>query len=392
MLAEEAACFANSASGGVLVERLLDGSRSFRLTRTARDRLRARVAHPPRVPLDERWETILGDLYHERGVIEPVGNPRGRGVRYRLATAGIMRSQRWTRTKEEDGTLKLSLLTYNMARNWELPKIIEFARQGGFSGVEFRAESKHLHGVELETTPEYRRDVRDRMQDAYLEIACIGLSSRFDTPDRQQRKAVVERTKRFVELAAEVGCRRLRVFGNDMPKQGMGGDVPPDRESVLKYVGEALHELGEFGDSHTVDILLEMHGQFNYWHFARTAVEHADHARVGLVYNCDNRDLVGGSVASTYSRVRHLIRHIHMHEFTSGFPYPELFGLLQRDGYEGYCSTELGTEVPPPESFLLLYAQLFRAWVALSAAAGPAALPLQAATSAITATGSRTRN
>jgi ATP-dependent DNA helicase RecG len=97
------------------IERLLDGSRSFRLSRTARDRLRARVAYPPRVSLDERWETIrayldatpeigraqaaallgvtpvqaariLSDLYHERGAIEPVGNPRGRGVRYRLAT------------------------------------------------------------------------------------------------------------------------------------------------------------------------------------------------------------------------------------------------------------------------------------------------------------------
>ena len=30
---------------------------------------------------------ILSDLYHERGVVEPVGKPRGRGVRYRLASA-----------------------------------------------------------------------------------------------------------------------------------------------------------------------------------------------------------------------------------------------------------------------------------------------------------------
>ncbi|MBI3974144.1 MAG: sugar phosphate isomerase/epimerase [Chloroflexi bacterium] len=282
--------------------------------------------------------------------------------------------------------MKLSLLTYNMARNWELPKILEFARQSGYAGLEFRAESKHKHGVELEASPEDRRDIRNRVQDAYLEVACIGLSSRFDTPDVARRREIVDRTKRYVELAADVNCRRLRVFGNDMPKDGVGGEPAPDRERVIRYVGDSVRELAEFAQPHGVDILLEMHGQFNYWYFARSAVEHASHPGAGIVYNCDNRDLVGGSVASTYSRVRHLIRHVHMHEFTKGYPYLELFGLLQRDGYEGYCSSELGQELPPPEEFLLMYAQLFRAWGALAAAMGPAALPAQAVASGTVAT------
>lgn len=266
--------------------------------------------------------------------------------------------------------MKLSLLTYNMAKSWELPKIVEMARQGGYAGLEFRAEAGHRHGVELEAGPEQRREIRDRVQDAYLEVACIGLSSRFDTPDAGRRREVVERTKRYVELAAEVGCGRLRVFGNDMPKEGPGGDTPPDRETVLRYVGDALRELAEHAAPHKVDVLLEMHGQFNYWYFARSAVEHAGHEGVGLVYNSDVRDLVGGSVAPTYERVRHLIRHVHMHAFTRGYPYPELFALLQRDGYGGYLSSEIDQEVPTPEDYLLMYGQLFRAWKALAAPAG----------------------
>ena len=264
--------------------------------------------------------------------------------------------------------MKLSLLTYNMARNWEFDKILEFARDGGFAGLEFRAESKHKHGVELEATPEQRREIRERVQDAYLEIACIGLSSRFDTPIEAKRREVIDRTKQYVELAAAVGCKRLRVFGNDMPKQGAEeGSPPPEREKVLSYVADALLELASFAEPHGVDILLEMHGQFNYWYYARTAIEFAGHPRLGILYNCDGRDLVGGSVASTYERVRHLIRHVHMHSFTSNFPYPELFALLQRDGYTGYLSTELSPEIPSPEEFLLMYAHLFRAWTALSA-------------------------
>jgi sugar phosphate isomerase/epimerase len=285
--------------------------------------------------------------------------------------------------------MRLSLLTYNMARNWELPKLLEFARQGGYAGIEFRAEARHKHGVELEANPEERREIRDRVQDAYLEVACIGLSSRFDTPDAQKRREVVERSMRYVELAADVNCRRLRVFGNDMPKEGQGGDSPTDRESVIRYVGDALRDLAEFATPYGVDVLLEMHGQFNYWYFARSAVEHAAHAGVGIVYNSDNRDLVGGAVASTYNRVRHLIRHVHMHQFTRGFPYIELFSLLQRDGYDGYLSSELDPEVPTPEDYLLMYAQLFRAWDALASVIGTDRLPVQAAVAGTLATATR---
>lgn len=95
------------------LERLVDRSQSFRLAKPAVDRLRARLAYAPRAPIEEHWEairayleghgqigrdtaaallglkpvqasTILSTLYHDEGVIEPVGKPRGRGVRYRL--------------------------------------------------------------------------------------------------------------------------------------------------------------------------------------------------------------------------------------------------------------------------------------------------------------------
>lgn len=255
--------------------------------------------------------------------------------------------------------MKLSLLTYQMARSWELSKIIDVARTNGFAAIEFRVDAGHRHGVELEATPVQRRAIRNQVQDAYLAVAALGTGSRFDTPDTRRRQEVVEQTKRYIELAADVGSGRIRVFGNDMPK----GEAAPDRAEVLRYVGEALHELGAFAEQFGVDVLLEMHGQFNYWGFARKAVEHAAHARIGLVYNCDQRDLVGGSVAATYGEVRQLVRHVHMHSLTDGFPYAELFRLLVIDGYSGYLSSEVEQEIPAPEEYLALYATLFRAWV-----------------------------
>lgn len=101
-----------ASAGGV--ERLLNGSRSFRLTRAAQGLLSQRLAYPTRHSLDDAWDLIrayldvhdfitradvmellgvqgprasqtLSQLYNTRGVIKPAGARRGRNVRYVLA-------------------------------------------------------------------------------------------------------------------------------------------------------------------------------------------------------------------------------------------------------------------------------------------------------------------
>jgi ATP-dependent DNA helicase RecG len=100
------------AEAGAL-ERLLNGSRSFRLTAAARAALDSRIKYKKRSALDQRSElvraylevnkdigraevasllsvgetrasAILSDLYNKHGLIKPVGAARGRGVRYTL--------------------------------------------------------------------------------------------------------------------------------------------------------------------------------------------------------------------------------------------------------------------------------------------------------------------
>ncbi len=251
--------------------------------------------------------------------------------------------------------MKLCLLTYDLARVWTLPKLVEVAKSCGFAGLEFRAEEGHQHGVELERTAAERRRIREQVEDAGLEAVGIGTGCRFDSPDAAARKANGDQARRFVQLAADIGARRVRVFGNDMT-------ASPRREDCIRYLGESLRTLGEFADPFGVDVLLEMHGQFNYWGFARAALQAAAHPRIGLVYNSDPRDLVAGSCAATWSQVRGLVRHVHMHDFFDGFPYAELIGLLAADGSDGYLSAELEGSEPTREKYFALYAMLFRAW------------------------------
>jgi sugar phosphate isomerase/epimerase len=257
--------------------------------------------------------------------------------------------------------MKLSLLNYILVPSWPLERIVRTASAMGCAGIELRIERGFAAGPELEASSQERRRIRQEVADAGLEIACLGTNSSFDTPDPRQRQAVVEHSKRLIELAADVGCQRIRVFGDRLPQ-----DVPP--LECARYVGEVLRPLGEFAESFDVDVLLEMHNDFNDPDLALTAVQTADHPRVALVYNSDPRDLVDGSLQATYERVRPWIRHVHLHELGNGFPYQELFALLQADGYTGYLSTEL-EEQDTITAYLLTYAALFRTWANQSAAA-----------------------
>jgi ATP-dependent DNA helicase RecG len=111
-LRTEALSLSAQCSEGDAVERLLDRSRSYRLTERARRALAGRVSYKQRTSLDDAWESInayldvhqnigradaaellgvsdqqasriLSRLLNERQVLDLVGQARGRGVRYR---------------------------------------------------------------------------------------------------------------------------------------------------------------------------------------------------------------------------------------------------------------------------------------------------------------------
>lgn len=248
--------------------------------------------------------------------------------------------------------MKLALLTYNIGRDWELEKIIEVCNKWGYAGVEFRCEAGHKHGVELETSKEERKIIKEKLEDAYLEAAGIGTSCRFEFSDENLRRQNIDSGKRFVELAADVEAPRIRVFGNQFEKNA-------DKDETIKWVSEALRELNEFSKPYNVDVLIEMHGHFNFWKYAIKAVKQSGIKDLGLVYNCSPKDKVGESINSTYSRVRHLIKHVHMHSFLKPYPYKELMQLLKDDGYEGYLSAEIDEYSTDAETVAAYYAKLY---------------------------------
>jgi sugar phosphate isomerase/epimerase len=252
--------------------------------------------------------------------------------------------------------MKLSIMTYQIAKDWDLETYLDVARRTGCAGVEFRVELGYKHGVELERTPEERQAIKQACADAGIEVACLATGCRFHFPEPEKRAEQVALAKKYVELAADIGAPRIRVFGNDLPP-----DV--EKRRVVGFVGNSLREIAEFAAPKGVDVLLEMHGDFNDWQTAQVAAKWANHKGVGIIYNCDQRDIEDGSIKDCYEGVRYLLRHVHFHSLLADYPYKELLTLLKEDGYEGFLSAELPAS-SDPETVMGLTADLMREYIA----------------------------
>ncbi len=248
--------------------------------------------------------------------------------------------------------MKLSLLTYQLGQGFSLDELLEVTGKYGYKGVECRAELDHGHGVELDTTPQQRADIKARFEASPVELAGISTSCRFEFLDPAERQEHVDIARRFIDLAVDVGAPRVRVFGNAFPEGS-------DKDEVVENVGNCLRQIGEHAEGTGVDCNLEMHGDFYYWKYTLRAVEIADHDSIGIVYNCDSRETRWGPVGEFLYPVAPYLRHIHLHNLEDPtYPYGELFRILKNMGYHEFVSLEAGGS-EDPERVIALYARLF---------------------------------
>jgi sugar phosphate isomerase/epimerase len=248
--------------------------------------------------------------------------------------------------------MKLCLLTFELGMGFSLDALLGICEKYGYKGLECRAQLDHGHGVELDTTPQQRAEIRARFADSPVALAGISTGCLFDSLDAAERQANVETAKRFVDLAADVGAPRIRVFGNAFP-------AGSSKDEVIKNVGDCLRQIGEYAEGPGVDCNLEMHGDFYYWEYALRAVQIADHPRIGIVYNCDPRETKWGPIGAFLNPIAPYLRHIHLHDLeATDYPYPELLRILKNLGYAGYASLEASGS-GDPERVIALYARLF---------------------------------
>lgn len=252
--------------------------------------------------------------------------------------------------------MKLGLVTYNVAKDWDIPTIIKMCEATGFQGVELR--TTHKHGVEVSLSREERLEVKKRFQDSSVELVGLGSIFEYHSLDPKVVRENIEGTKEYVKLARDVGACGVKVRPN-----GHQEAAGVSRGETLKQIGLALRECGDFAADYGVEIRLEMHGNVADARDMKVIMDYAHGHNVFICWNSNGCDVKDGSVAHDFQLMKPWIRLVHIHElWDPKYPYGELFTLLKSMDYQGFCCAEI-PHSPEPERLLNYYRALYMALV-----------------------------
>jgi len=243
---------------------------------------------------------------------------------------------------DSDRLFRLGIVTYNIAASWDIATILKVCKSVSLSPVELR--TTHKHGVEPSLGKAGRREVRKRFADAGIEIWGCGTVCEFHSPEPTVVKKNIETCKQFVQLAADLGGRGVKVRPNGLPP---GVAV----ERTLEQIAKALIECGKAAADANIEIWVEVHGNgTSHPPHMKTIMERCGHPSVAVTWNSNSTDVKNGSVAEYFQLLRPWIRSCHINELYKDvdrrYPYRELFRLFRQSRYDRVTLVEVGRGMP----------------------------------------------
>jgi len=250
--------------------------------------------------------------------------------------------------------LKIGVMTYTIAKDWDIETIIKNLTEANYQSVELR--TTHAHKVEVDISASQRSEVKNRFKDSALESISLASGFQYHSPDPAEVKKNIEGTKEYIKLAKDVGATGIRVFPNDLPD-----GIPEDK--TKQQIGKALAEVGEFGYNNGVEVRVCVHGtRTNRPSVIKKIIDYSQCPHVWVNWNCNQEDTEEGGFEENFNLLKDRIRAVHMHElWMADYPYRKLFKLLSDNGFKGYCNAEIDGN-PDPVRFLKYYRALFLAY------------------------------
>lgn len=273
-----------------------------------------------------------------------------------IPSSGIAQNQQNRKTEGpvNKNPLKIGVMTYTIAQDWDIDTIIKNLSEAEYQAVELR--TTHAHKVEVDLTPQQRADVNKKFRDSPLESISLASGFQYHSPDAADLKKNIEGTKEYIKLAKDVGAVGIRVFGNALP------DSVPE-EKTMQQIGKALAEVGEFGYNNGIEVRICVHGtKTNRPSVIKKIIDYSASPHVWVNWNCNPEDTEEKGFEANFNILKDRIKGVHMHElWMADYPYRQLFRLLSSLGYKGYCNAEIDGN-PDPVRFLKYYRALFLAY------------------------------
>lgn len=254
--------------------------------------------------------------------------------------------------------MKLGLVTYQWAKDWDLPTLIANCEKTGYLGVELRVD--HAHKVETNLSANQRAEVKKRFADSPVD--CIGYGANFEyhSPDQAALRKNIEGTKEYIKLCKDIGATGIKVKPNGIPAE-------VSREKTIAQIAASLNEVGKFAQDFGQLVRVEVHGNISQEiPNMRAIFEQVTEKNVKMCWNCNDQDLLPPGLKPNFNSVKKWFGDtVHVREFNVGeYPYQQLMNLFTGIKYDGWILLEARTEPADKIAAMNEQMQLFKNMIA----------------------------
>ena len=187
-----------------------------------------------------------------------------------------------------------------------LDEMLAMAKEFGYDGIEPRISSNHQHGVEFDTNQHQRKEIKQKALDIGIAIGCVATSCRYADPKISQD--MVNDTEKAVDLAADIGSSRIRVFG------GKIGDGL-DRTDAVELVAESLLSIANYANKRGVSICVETHDDWCNPIDVAAVMEKTDHSAIAVNWDIMHPVRRGyATIEESFESLKPWIQHLHIHD------------------------------------------------------------------------------
>lgn len=246
--------------------------------------------------------------------------------------------------------MKLSFTTLGCP-GWDLERVIEQGGRMGFDGVDFRGVGEALDITLLPSFTSEAAATRRRLQEAGLAVSGISSSIRICVPEKLQDN--LEEARRTIEVARQLGCGSVRVFGN--------GDEALGREKLADLGRDCMEQILALDGAAELGWFFETHDTWIRARDCRLLLDRIPNKAFGALWDMGHTARVGGespqeSMAALAGRIgyTHVKDAVHDPDHaqamqdgwryvvpgTGQLPLAEAIGLLKEGGYDGWIMFE----------------------------------------------------
>ncbi len=252
-----------------------------------------------------------------------------------VALGGGLSGMLFAADKKPAPKAQYGLVTYQWAKDWDLPTLLKNCKTANVLGVELR--TTHAHGVERTLSKQQRGEVAQQFADSPVTLVGIGSNERYDNPDAAVLKKAIADTQDFIKLSHDVGGSGVKVKPDSFHK-GVS------EEETIEQIGRSLNAVGKYGADWGQQIRLEVHGKCAHLPTIRKILDVADHPNVAICWNCNKQDLEGKGLDENFALVKdRLGATTHIHDLINDpYPHKRFFELMAGANYTGWLMLEEG--------------------------------------------------